>query len=192
MSDLQTRKLARKHDPASYPALVRRLEREGLSTSEAWCEVYGFDPSDVGEREHTSELHRIRIDGELYHVTDTRKVGYGDLHEITTEEGEDFILSEDAETAGEACKERWQEMAENDPGEFAMMVGEETLVAWALNRYAGPGSTKVRNLSEWLDLVADHPEEEWAGYDGQERTVERVGKLTSDLGFQPTVAYRCN
>ena len=192
MSDIQTRMLRRERDPAKMPMIVRQLQREGMTRSEAMCEAYGFDPTDVGERETTSELHRIRIAGELFHVTDTRTIGYGDLVEIETEEGESFILSADSETAGAACKERWQDMAENEPGEFAMMVGEETLVSWALNRYAGPGSTKVRNLSEWLDLVADHPEEEWAGYDGEEREVDRVGKLVTDLVFTPTVAYRCN
>jgi len=83
-------------------------------------------------------------------------------------------------------------MAENDPSEFTCIVGEQTLVAWALGQPASPGNVSCSSLTEWLDLVATVPEEEWAGYDHQERTVDRVGKLASELGYTPTVAYRSN
>lgn len=192
MTDIQTRIMERQQDPSLAPTLVRRKIREGKTQSQAWSEVYGFSDEDQGERESTSDHPRIRIDGELFHVTNTREIGYGDLVEIDTSESESFIVSSSPETAGEAASQRWREMAQDDPQEFACIVGEATLVSWALGQYAGPGNTQVRSLDEWLELVADHPQEEWAGYDGYERTVDRVGKLASELGFTPTVAYRSN
>ena len=72
------------------------------------------------------------------------------------------------------------------------MVGEKTLVAWGLRQYAGPGSTQVKSLEEWLDLWLDTPEEHFASCDSEEREVSRCGKLREELGFIPTVAYRHN
>ena len=132
----------------------------------------------------------IKIDGTLYHVESVEDYGY--LPHITTDEGEEFYLAADSEEAGKIARGRWEEMAENDPSEFTCMVGEKTLVAWALGQSAGPGSTAVNSLEEWLDLWLDTPEEEFASYDGLERNVERVGKLANELGFTPTVAYRHN
>jgi len=137
-------------------------------------------------------MTRIKINGEIYQITETWHMDYEGLHQIVTEEGEEFILAKDSEAAGKAARERWEDMAKHDPAEFTCLVGEQTLVAWALVNPAGPGSSKVCSLDEWLDLWLDTPEEEWAGYDHGERQVERVGKLTKELGFTPTVAYRCN
>jgi hypothetical protein len=133
---------------------------------------------------------RIKIDGELYHVSKVYNHGY--LPMIETEEGEDFYLSESSEKAGEAARQYWEELAQNDPKEFACLVGEETLVKWGMRHYAGPGSTQVRSLEEWLDLWLDTPEEEFASYDSIERSVERVGVLARELDFIPCVAYRYN
>jgi len=134
----------------------------------------------------------IVIDGETLEVSGTREIGYGDLWELKTDNGS-FIVSESSETAGAAARERWQEMAENDPEEFRCLVGDETLVRWALGQSAGPGSVKVDSLTEWLDLNAQVPEEEWAGYDGVERDVSECGEeIVDELGFTPGVAYRCN
>lgn len=134
----------------------------------------------------------IVIDGETLEVSSTRQIGYGDLWELETDDG-DYIVSENSETAGQAARERWQEMAENDPAEFTCIVGEQTLIAWGLGQSAGPGTTKVSSLSEWLDLWLNTPEEEFASYDGSERDVEEVGTdLVDELGFTPSVAYRSN
>lgn len=133
---------------------------------------------------------RIKIDGEIYNVKEVHNYGY--LPEIETDDGKEFILAESSEIAGEKAREYWEEMANDDPEEFTYMVGEKTLVAWGLGQYAGPGSTQVKSLEEWLDLWLDTPEEQWASYDGAERDVERCGKLREELGFTPTVAYRHN
>ena len=131
---------------------------------------------------------RIKIDGELFTVSKVYEGG--DLPEIETEEGGSFILAEDHETAGAAARNRWQDMAANDPKEFTCMVGEETLVGWALGQSAGHAGCS--SLDEFLDLIATVPEEEYAGYDSMEREVTRVGNLSTEIGFTPTVAYRSN
>jgi hypothetical protein len=133
---------------------------------------------------------RIRIDGELYNVSGVHT--YGTLPVIETEEGEEFYLAESTEKAGEAAREYWENMAQDDPREFTCMVGEETLIAWGLGQSAGPGSTWVNSLEDWLDLWLDTPEEHFASYDSNEREVERCGKLADELGFMPKVAYRHN
>jgi len=155
---------------------------------------YGFDDDESldFERETDSTYERIIIDGERFHVTSCRAIGWGDLHEIDTEEGESFILSEDSETAGDAARERWADMAANDPTEFRCMVGDQALIAWALGQSYAPGSVACSSLDEWLDLCATVPNEEWASYDGNEREIDRVGKLASELGYIPGVAYRTN
>ena len=106
---------------------------------------------------------------------------------------EEYYLAESTTSAGEAARARWESMAQDDPKEFACMVGDETLVQWGLGRHAGPGSSKVKNLEEWLDLWLDTPHEEFASYDGTERDVtEPDAELCEELGFTPTVAYRAN
>ncbi len=131
---------------------------------------------------------RIRIDGNLFTVS--KILDYGDLPEIETEEGESFILAEDADHAGAKAGDRWRDMADHDPKEFACMVGEDTLVGWALGQSAGHAGCS--SLQEFLELIATVPEEEFASYDGMEREVLRVGTLVNELGFTPTVAYRSN
>jgi hypothetical protein len=132
---------------------------------------------------------RIKIDGEVMIVD---KVYGGDYLPMIECDGMEFYLAEDSESAGQAARKRWEEMAESDPSEFRCIVGDDTLVKWALGQYAGPGYNQVRSLEEWLDLWLDTPEEEFASYDSDERQVQRVGNLRIELGFTPTVAYRCN
>lgn len=111
----------------------------------------------------------------------------GLLH-ITLEDGREFYIFPDSETAGEAAREYWADMAANDPQEFACLVGESTLVAWGLGQYAGPGSTQVQSLTEWLDLHIDVPEEHFGSYNGEESTF--TSKHPDFEEF--TVAYRHN
>ena len=131
---------------------------------------------------------RIRIDGSLFTVS--KVLDYGDLPEIETDEGDSFILAKDAEQAGAKAAERWRDMAQYNPEEFGCMVGVATLIGWALDQCAGHAGCS--SLEEFLELIATVPEKEFAGYDGQEREVNRVGTLVNELGFTPTVAYRSN
>jgi hypothetical protein len=128
------------------------------------------------------------IDGKrvVFTPEETTQYGYGEL--IETEDGEEYYIFEDRDQAGEAAREYWEDLAQDDPHEFAYLVGEETLIQWGLGNYAGPGSTQVQNLQEWLDLWLDTPEEQFASYDSQER--EFKCKHPDWAGY--TVAYRHN
>ena len=132
------------------------------------------------------------IDGELCKVKEVHDYGYLPIVEL--EDGRDFYLARNSKEAGEKAREYWEEMAENDPEEFAALVGEKTLVSWALGQYAGPGSTKVQNLDEWLDLWLNTPEEQWASYDSQEKDCQINRNLAFELDFDglKAVCYRHN
>lgn len=130
---------------------------------------------------------RIRIDGELYNVSGVFNGGY--LPMIETEEGPEFHLAESSEAAGEKAAEYWRDMANDDPKEFACIIGEERLVQWAMGHSDSFG---IRGLDDFCEIVSRHPEEEFAGYDGAERDVDRCGTLATELGFMPKVAYRHN
>ncbi len=132
---------------------------------------------------------KITIDGTKLEVKSIYELNY--LKGVNTDDGCGYYVAESTESAGEASKQYWTDMAENDPREFACIVGEGTLVKWALGHSAGLGAIHVHSLNEWLDLVAQYPEEDWARYDGVEMTVDKCSKhLREALGFTPTVAYR--
>jgi hypothetical protein len=142
-----------------------------------------IEVEDVSEGAH--------FDGNLREIDPDDIDDPGDTSAHVEIEGEHWIIFRDAEAAGEAARERWADMAHNDPEEFACMVGQETLAAWALGQYAGPGSVQVKSLEEWLDLVADNPAEELASYDGEQVEISNATPaIIEALGFTPTVAYR--
>ena len=144
---------------------------------------------DTRKKEMENQM-RIKIDGVIYNI---KNVTYnGCLTSIETETGEEFYLAKNHEEAGEKARKYWEDLAQDDPEEFACMVGVKVLINWGLGISDGPGTTAVSSQEEWLDLWLDTPEEEWATYDMVERTVNRVGTLVNDLGFKPTVAYRSN
>ncbi len=136
----------------------------------------------------------IELDGETVTVIEVHEFGDGHAEiEVEAEDGEDrryhLFLSE--EVAGIAARAYWQDMAENDPQELGHMLGDACLIAWGLGRPYAPGSRVVNSLSEWLDLWAESPEEQWASYDHEE--VEARGPsahLHELIGFDPEVAYR--
>lgn len=133
----------------------------------------------------------IEIDGERYEIDNVLNLGNGVVQVDCG--SREYIVAEDSEKAGDAAAERWREMKDHDPREFRYMIGDETLIAWACGEYAGPGSSKVRSFEDWLDVVRDHADEEWASYDGQERKVTACGAdLAEEIGFAPGVAYRHN
>lgn len=133
---------------------------------------------------------RIKLNGKVLVVNDIHDYGY--LPIVVLDDGQEWYIAEDSDHAGREARQYWEDMADNDPEELRCIIGDDTLVKWALGEWAGPGSTKVKSLSDWLDLWLDTPEENFAGYDGTEVDVERVGKLAEELGFTPTVAYRHN
>lgn len=140
---------------------------------------------------------KIKFNGEIFTVKEIQNYGYLPILEL--EDGTEWYIAENREEAGEAARKYWEELAQNDPTEFACLVGEKTLVSWALGQPAGPGTTQVTSLEDWLDLWLDTPEEHFAGYDGQEAVVEVLSRdLYEDLGFNfdpaecTAVIYRWN
>jgi hypothetical protein len=115
---------------------------------------------------------KIKIDGEIYEVKKVHT--YSSLPMLELEDGSEYYVAESSETAGEKAREYWEDLAQDDPKEFACLVGEKTLIAWGLGQSAGPGSTHTRGLNDWLDLWLNTPEEHFASYDSQERECEAV------------------
>ena len=125
----------------------------------------------------------------VFDPEDVTNLGWSNgLQMITTKDNEEYYIFRDREQAGEAAREYWEDLAQDDPREFACLVGEETLISWGLGNYAGPGSTHVKSLTDWLDLWLDTPEEQFASYDSQEREFKCKHPDWEDY----TVAYRHN
>jgi hypothetical protein len=161
---------------------LRALQEPMYVDGKLAMQEVSFDPNnDIG----------LRIDDEIL---------TGDVHgnEISVGPSHRYIVFENSEEAGKAAREYWKEMAEYDPKEFTAIVGEDTLVNWALGHSAGPGSTHVRSLDEWLDLSLDCPEEHFASYDGLEVDCEISRALAEELSIDcpkkakwiKAVAYR--
>lgn len=117
-------------------------------------------------------ITKIKIDGTEYDVDEINTYSSLPMFENG---GLEFYLALNSEDAGKLAREYWEDMAQRDSEEFACMVGTDTLVAWGLGLSAGPGSTAVSSLEEWLDLWLDTPEEHFASYDSMERDVEAIG-----------------
>jgi hypothetical protein len=134
----------------------------------------------IGKETHTDEEYSFDIYSEGGR-------GAGILLGMSLE----YVVFESHEDAGAEARDYWESLARYDPEEFRSMVGDESLVAWALGDWAGPGTTKVRSLDEWLDLWLDIPEEHFASYDGNTCEVKDASPaLVEELGFVPKVAYR--
>lgn len=156
-----------------------------------WCAVpKAAAPAPEPEEDEEEDPVLFTIDGdEVTYIRSVHALDGGGA-EVQTDEGE-FIMFPDLETAGQAARAYWKSIAEDDPSEFTCMVGESTLVAWALGQSAGPGTTHVNSLEEWLDLWLDTPEEHFASYDSTERSVEDVTQeAQEEIGFSPGVAYK--
>ena len=98
-----------------------------------------------------------------------------------------LALFKSSQDAGKFVRDYWEDFVNQEsPEEIICMLGAETLISWALGRSAGPGSTKVNSLNEWLDLYLNTPEEHFE----EEYSIEAIGKnLVEILGFKPTIAF---
>lgn len=130
------------------------------------------------------------IDNErvVFDPEETTDLGWATGLLITTENGKEYHLFESHEQAGEAAREYWEELVQDDPKEFICIVGEDSIIRWGLNQLAAPGSVGANSLNEWLALWLDVPEEHFASYDGIER--EFHCKHPDWSGYN--VAYRHN
>ena len=92
------------------------------------------------------------------------------------------------EDAGQHARDHWEDYIDSYSNEeIVEVLGADTLIAWALGQAAGPGSAKVKDLNEWLDLYLHAPEEH---FDSGPYQIERVAENIEEIiGFKPTVAY---
>jgi hypothetical protein len=99
----------------------------------------------------------------------------------------DIMLFKTREDAGQYARDYWEDFIDCEaPEEVVAFLGAETLISWALGRLAGPGSAKVRNLEEWLDLYIDTPEEHFE----EEYEIDAIASnLVEVLGFKPEAAF---
>lgn len=129
---------------------------------------------------------RITIDGETHDVSQVFPEG---SLPILICDGVSFYVARDSEAAGEAVKEYYRDMIESSPSEFVSLVGSENLISWGMGKWAGT----ARNLEDWLDQVANEPEYHWGIHDFTEYEIDQVSQgIVDDLGFVPSVAYRCS
>lgn len=130
----------------------------------------------------------ITIDGEAYEI---RRVNNGSyLVNVELEDGTDWYVAEDTESAGQAARKHWQEMKDSDPKEFRCIIGDERLIQWACGESDNFG---ISGFEEFLDAVERVPEEEFGSYDGTEQDVSAVSEdAAEEIGFTPKVAYRHN
>ena len=126
-------------------------------------------------------------DGTLHHTNHTT------IPMLKLEDGQELYVAKDSDAAGAICRQYYKNMAENDPKEFTCHVSSATLIAWGLGQWSGaPGCNQYRSLDEWLDGVAEEPEQHF-GCDGYEIDVDDWSEaLQTELGFDPGVVYLHN
>ena len=128
----------------------------------------------------------VQIDDELIEIDKVHDYGY--LPMLSLGQNLDYYIAKSQEDAGIKARKYWKEMADDDPGEFTYIVGESTLIAWALGKSAGPGYTKVTSLEEWLDLFLGCPEEVWGSYDSAELDIQGISTgLLEELGWKDVI-----
>ena len=98
-----------------------------------------------------------------------------------------IMLFKTREDAGQYVRDYWEDYVDSEsPEEVMAILGAETLISWALGRSAGPGTSKVNNLEEWLDLHIDTPEEHFE----EEYEIDAIASnLVEILGFKPEAAF---
>jgi len=136
-------------------------------------------------------LSFIKLDGKIkdqsffiVSADDCSETSHGFIVEPRGHEYITFYLFETWEEAGQHVRDYWKDFIESDPDEAVHMLGAENLIQWALGRPAGPGTSKVRSLEEWLDLHRDAPGEHF-------EEMHEINAVSEDLeeflGFKPTV-----
>ena len=126
-------------------------------------------------------------------------VAEGDCHSLSSTHAEisvqsdtaswptDIMLFKTREDAGQYARQYWEDYIECESSEEVVsLLGAETLISWALGRSAGPGTSKVNSLEEWLDLYIDTPEVHFE----EEYEIEAIGEnIVEILGFSPAAAF---
>ena len=124
----------------------------------------------------------IKLDKQLY-----RKNFYTIAVESVTSGENGPTVSLTDEDAGQYARDYWEDCIKGDRETAIEMLGTDTLLSWALGEAAGPGSSKVKSLEEWLDLYLDAPDEH---FESGPYGIELIGEnIVEVLGFLPAVAY---
>ncbi len=135
------------------------------------------------------------LDNKLVEVVNYYDNGYGG-YGMVCDNGCEYNVFPDRETAEKASSKYWRDMCENDKEEFVAIIGVKTLLAWAMGESAGPGSCKCKSLEDWFDMTEDYPEEQWTPYDHEEiEGVEFNKHFENATGFDDRkhiVLYRHN
>lgn len=124
----------------------------------------------------------IKLDGDSPEEVDKAYVNRGDLPMIDIG-NQDYYLAPSSEVAGEAVRERWRDMKDNDKREFRCLIGDERLIQWACGESDGFG---ISSFDEFLERVGDSPGEELSSYDGEERDARINLPLAEELGWDNT------
>lgn len=127
-------------------------------------------------------------------ILDVEVMQFGDHNFMVRDRNREWYVFQDENVAGEAAREYYKDMAENDPYEIICMVGRDTLIQWGLGRSAGSGYNQVSSLMEWLNLWLDTPEELFASYDGNILTGTVSKDVMNEVGIasKNVVFYRHN
>jgi len=142
-------------------------------------------------------LSFIKLDKQLYRknfytiAVDSVTSGENGPTVSLTDDGGNHIcelhLFESEEDAGEYARAYWEDCIKGDRETAIEMLGKDTLLSWALGEAAGPGSSKVESLEEWLDLYLDAPDEH---FESGPYGIELIGEnIVEVLGFLPAIAY---
>ena len=133
----------------------------------------------------------IVIEGEVVEVK--RTYGSNEARYLECDNGCEYIIFEDREKAGQAVREYYEYMKENDKAEFRCLIGDERLIQWACNESDSFG---LSNFDEFLDAVENVPEEHFASYDGYEIEISQMNNNLQaeleDICKSDCVLYRTN
>lgn len=108
------------------------------------------------------------IDCTIQDITDIYDDAFGTCICIGNQE---YYVFTDREDAEQAVYKYWEDMAQDDPKEFACIIGDDRLIKWALNQSDEYG---ICNADEFFEVCGQHCEETLAGYDGQENEINGI------------------
>ena len=139
----------------------------------------------------------IKLDQELYRknfytiaIDSIQPREYGACVDLRDEGGShicELRLFKSEEDAGQSARDYWEEYIRDDRETAIELLGAANLLSWALGEAAGPGSTKVKSLKDWLDLYLDDPSEH---FEEGPLQIELIGEnIVEELGFKPTIAF---
>jgi hypothetical protein len=142
-------------------------------------------------------LSFIKLDKQLYRknfytiaIDSIQSKEFGATVDLRDEGGNhicELHLFKNMEQAGKDARDYWEEYVHGDRQMAIELLGVDTLMSWAYGELGGPGSVKVKNLEDWLDLYLENPDEH---FESGPFDIELIGEnIVEELGFKPTVAY---